>query len=68
MTLFAQLVLYGLVQGLVYALLASSFWIIYSTTKTFHLAHALTYAIAAYPHVLDCLFGLGSPRRSRRLR
>ena len=48
MTQFVQLVVFGVVQGLTYALLASSFWIIYSTTRTFHLAHAFTYAVAAY--------------------
>ncbi|MDX3978601.1 branched-chain amino acid ABC transporter permease [Shinella sp.] len=45
---FAQLIVFGVVQGLTYALLAASFWIIYSTTRTFHLAHSLTYAIAGY--------------------
>ena len=48
MTQFFQLITYGIVQGLTYALLASSFWIIYSTTRTFHLAHSLSYAIAGY--------------------
>ena len=58
MTQFVQLVLFGLVQGLTYALLASSFWIIYSTTRTFHLAHSLTYAIAGYStYVISAKFG-----------
>ncbi len=48
MTQFFQLITFGVVQGLTYALLASSFWIIYSTTRTFHLAHSFTYAIAGY--------------------
>jgi branched-chain amino acid transport system permease protein len=48
MTQFFQLITFGIVQGLTYALLACSFWIIYSTTRTFHLAHSLVYAIAGY--------------------
>lgn len=43
-----QLLVSGIVLGSRYALVAVSFGIIYSTTQVFHLAHAATYAIAAY--------------------
>jgi branched-chain amino acid transport system permease protein len=48
----AQLLLSGLLRGAVIALVASSFWLIYATTKTFHLAHAVTYSIAGYATVV----------------
>ncbi len=47
-----QLVVSGLLRGAVVALIASSFWLIYSTTKTFHLAHAVTYSLAGYATVV----------------
>jgi branched-chain amino acid transport system permease protein len=43
-----QLLASGIVLGSRYALVAVSFGIIYSTTQVFHLAHAATYAVAAY--------------------
>ena len=54
-----QLILFGIVQGATYALLAASFWLIYATTRTFHLAHSLTYAAAGYvTYVASAQFGL----------
>ncbi len=47
-TLVFQLLVSGIVLGSRYALVAVSFGIIYSTTQVFHLAHAGTYAVAAY--------------------
>jgi branched-chain amino acid transport system permease protein len=38
----------GIVVGSSYALLGVSFGVIYATTKIFHLAHAVAYAVAAY--------------------
>lgn len=55
MTQFLQLLVYGIVQGTTYALLASSFWLIYATTRTFHLAHSLIYSIAGYGVVVACI-------------
>ena len=43
-----QLVASGLVVGSLYALLGVSWGIIYATTRTFHFAHGLTFAVAAY--------------------
>jgi branched-chain amino acid transport system permease protein len=50
--LFQQLLVSGLVLGSVYALLAVSFGIIYSTTETFHLAHSVVYTVAAYAAIV----------------
>lgn len=46
--LVAQLTVSGIVVGSSYALLGVSFGVIYATTKIFHLAHAVAYAVAAY--------------------
>jgi len=46
--LFWQLLLQGLAAGAGYALIAVGFALIYSTTRTFHFAHGVTYALAAY--------------------
>lgn len=51
--LLSQLLVSGLILGSVYALLAASFAIIYSTTRIFHLAHAVTYTTAAYAAVVS---------------
>lgn len=48
MTLFAQLVLTGVVTGALYAMLGMSFSLIYSVTKVFHFAHVIGYAAAGY--------------------
>lgn len=48
LSLLAQLTVSGVVVGSTYALLGVSFGIIYATTKIFHLAHAVAYAVAAY--------------------
>jgi branched-chain amino acid transport system permease protein len=56
MILILQLIVFGLVQGSKFALLSTSFWLVFSTTRTFHLAHAISYAIAAYATVTLCTF------------
>jgi branched-chain amino acid transport system permease protein len=50
--LFNQLLVSGVIVGSTYALVAVSFGIIYSTTRIFHLAHSVVYAVAAYAAVL----------------
>ncbi|TQM10099.1 branched-chain amino acid ABC transporter permease [Pseudonocardia kunmingensis] len=47
-----QLAFDGLLVGSFYAMLAVSFGIIFSTTRTFHFAHALTFTVGAYAGVL----------------
>ena len=51
MDLFWQLTVTGLLTGVVYALLGVSWGLIYGTTRTFHFAHGLAYACAAYAAV-----------------
>lgn len=48
LSLLAQLTVSGIVVGSSYALLGVSFGVIYATTKIFHLAHAVPYAVAGY--------------------
>lgn len=60
MSQIPQLVAYGLVSGVTYAVLAASFWLIYATTRTFHLAHALVYTVGGYAVVVACYY-LGLP-------
>jgi branched-chain amino acid transport system permease protein len=48
--LFWQLLLQGLAAGAGYALIAVGFALIYSTTRTFHFAHGVTYSLAAYAY------------------
>lgn len=48
----AQLLLSGVLAGSVYALLGTSFNVIYATTRRFHFAHALVYTMAAYGAVV----------------
>lgn len=43
-----QLAFNGVLVGSFYAMLAVSWGIIFSTTKTFHFAHALTFTVGAY--------------------
>jgi branched-chain amino acid transport system permease protein len=50
--LLPQLVVNGIVSGSLYMLLGLSFGIIYSTTGTFHFAHALVITVAAYAAVV----------------
>jgi len=57
--LLAQLTVSGVVVGMTYALLGVSFGVIYATTKIFHLAHAVPYALAAYSAVWASEQGLG---------
>ncbi len=53
-----QLAFDGLLVGSFYAMLAVSFGIIFSTTRTFHFAHALTFTVGAYAGVLAAEGGL----------
>lgn len=57
-TLALQLLVSGIVLGSTYALLAVSFGVIFSTTRIFHLAHAVVYTIGAYGAVLSVEAGL----------
>jgi branched-chain amino acid transport system permease protein len=68
-TLLLQLVVYGLILGSTYAAMSVSFGIIYSTSRTFNLAHSITYTVAAYvvvqavnqlhaPLAVACLLGM----------
>nr|MCW2727362.1 putative High-affinity branched-chain amino acid transport system permease protein [Aeromicrobium sp.] len=60
LNLLAQLTVSGVVVGSSYALLGVSFGIIYATTKIFHLAHAVSFAAAAYGAVwASSSLGLG---------
>ena len=55
----AQLFVSGIVLGSSYALAAISFGIIFSTTRIFHLAHSMSYTLAAYAGVVAVTsFGL----------
>lgn len=55
----AQLLVYGIFLGTTYAAMAVSFGLIYSTTRTFHLAHSITYALSAY--VMVKVVAAGAP-------
>ena len=46
--LLLQLLANGLVNGCIYALLATSYALIYNTTRTFHIAHGVVYTAGAY--------------------
>jgi len=43
-----QLILYGIVSGCLYALVALGFFLIYKTTRIFHFAHGVIFTISAY--------------------
>lgn len=58
--LFEQLLVSGIVVGSSYALIAVSFGIIYSTTRVFHFAHSIVYAVTAYAAVV-AVDNLGLP-------
>lgn len=60
MPLLEQLLVSGVIVGSRYALVAVSFSVIYATTRIFHLAHAVTYALAAYVAVVS-VADLGLP-------
>ncbi|MDO8211033.1 branched-chain amino acid ABC transporter permease [Conexibacter sp. CPCC 206217] len=51
-SLFNQLLVSGIVLGSAYALLGVSLGLIYATTRTFHIAHAAVYTLAAYAAVV----------------
>ena len=48
MTLFAQLLVNGLITGAIYSLLAVSFGIVYRSTRVFHIALGAVYTASAY--------------------
>lgn len=41
-------ILFGLIAGAIYALIALGFTVIYRTVKFFHLAHGAVYTVGAY--------------------
>lgn len=43
-----QFLINGLITGILYALLAIGFSLVYNTTRIFHIAAAALYVIAAY--------------------
>lgn len=54
-----QLILYGIIAGSIYSLIALGFTIIYRTVKFFHFAHGAVYAVGAYlAYTLAVSFGL----------
>jgi branched-chain amino acid transport system permease protein len=57
--LLLQLVINGLESGLLYALTAVGFALIFGATRIFHFAHGATYALAGYGFVLGERLGLG---------
>jgi branched-chain amino acid transport system permease protein len=50
--MFAQIAINGLVAGLLYALVALGFGLIYGGTKVLHIAHGAVYTAGAYFYVL----------------
>ncbi|UCD54288.1 MAG: branched-chain amino acid ABC transporter permease [Dehalococcoidia bacterium] len=52
LNLIAQVVVYGLIPGSLYALLGTSWNLIYHTTRTFDFAHATVFVTAAYAFLL----------------
>lgn len=52
MALIAQVIVYGLITGCLYALLGMGWNFIYHTTRTFHFAHGTVFVAAAYTVVL----------------
>lgn len=51
MTLFTQLLINGITNGVLYAMAAVGFALIFWTTKVFHVSHGATYLIAGYLYV-----------------
>lgn len=47
-TLLFQLLVNGLINGCLYALVAVSYALIYNTTRVFHIAHGAAYTLGAY--------------------
>ena len=56
MSLFAQLLVNGIIAGSLYALVASGFSLIYATNKFMHFAHGASVVVSAY--ILYTLFSL----------
>jgi branched-chain amino acid transport system permease protein len=63
----AQLIVNGLANACVTALMAVGFALIYSPTRIFHLAHGAVYVIAAYAYYLCCPEGMFSAARLWRV-
>lgn len=53
--MYLQLIFNSLVSGLLLSLVAAGFWLIFHTTKVFHLAHGALYVAGAY--AFSSLFG-----------
>jgi branched-chain amino acid transport system permease protein len=59
LSIYWQLFLQGLVDAVVYLLIASGFSVIYSTTKHFHISHAGVFTLAGYfLYVFTAVLGL----------
>lgn len=59
MDLLLQLLVNGLFQGFVYAIIALGFALIFNTTKIFHLAHGAVYTFSAYmTYLFLVVFGI----------
>jgi branched-chain amino acid transport system permease protein len=56
-----QVILNGLITGLLYGLVALGFSLIYSGTRIFHIAHGATYTIAAYLFLAGLSLGGATP-------
>ncbi len=59
--LIAQLLLSGIQTGLIYALTAAGFALIFGATRVFHVAHGATFALAAYAFIFATDHGLAWP-------
>jgi branched-chain amino acid transport system permease protein len=59
--LIAQLLLSGIQTGLIYALTAAGFALIFGATRVFHVAHGATFALAAYAFIFATGHGLAWP-------
>lgn len=57
-----QVIINGLIAGLIYALIALGFNLIYNATRIFHIAHGVVYTSAAYFFLLFSeILGLSNP-------
>jgi branched-chain amino acid transport system permease protein len=60
LALLGQLLVSGIVLGAKCAVMSVSFWLVFATTRTFHLAHAVAYAVGGYAAAVVCA-SLGMP-------
>ncbi len=59
--LLLQLAVSGIQTGLIYALTAAGFALIFGATRIFHVAHGATFALAGYAFLESTAAGLGWP-------